>query len=188
MGTGGDLVEVGERGGKRYPPGTVYYSKEAGGFLAAGAEEEGVLSLSQVSGRVTYSIDSKGVARFRDETGVFVKTSIFLRSAGTQFHSGLIEIQEYAVSGNPVGQNPGLDGQFVERITILKENGQVEVVEINHGIGNTFNTERQGKQWWRKMREALGEEGKKLTSSEMQAFVVTREVILRENLGPAGGV
>ena len=186
MGTGRERVPIDERGGKRYLPGTVYYSKREGGFLAAGSEHEGVLPIGSVSGRLSYSIDKYGVARFRDETGVFVKTGVFIRSAGTHFRTGLLDIRDFPVTGDPRGQKPGPDAQFVERITVLMPDGKVKVIEVNHGIGTAYNENKQSKQWYRKMKEALGEEGDRLTTRQMQAFVNKHEVILRKNLGPIG--
>ena len=178
-------VPIDERGGKLFPVGTVYYSRNTHGFLAAGREGEGALPLSGVSGRVRYSIASNGVTRFRDETGVFIPTGFALNRAHTNFGSGAIRIQEERYTGDPRGVRPPGDSQFVERQTILLPDGTIKVIEINHGIGQRFDDAKQGKQWWRKMKEALGDEGKKKTSGQMHAFVVQDEIIIRTNLGPA---
>lgn len=179
-------VPIDERGGKLFRVGTVYYSNVNRGFMSAGFESEGTLPLSAVSGRVSYTTLKDGIARFRDETGVFVTTKVFKVTQGTNFGSGTIQIQDEKFYGDPRGIRPPLDSQFVERQTILMPNGKVRVVEINHGIGQKYDEMRQGKQWWRKMRDALGDEGQNIGSRQMHAFVVGHEVIIRSNLGPAG--
>lgn len=179
-------VPITERGGKTFPFGTVYYSREQNAFLAAGREGEGPLSVGEVSGRVSYSVSNTGVARFRDETGQFIRTGSFLASSGVQFGHGLINIHE--VKSHPdIGTPAGPDSQWVERTTLLLPNGKVKVVEINHGIGGDFEPQKQGKQWWRKVRDALTEEGKKApTYNEVKAAIQSRETLLRINLGPLG--
>ncbi len=177
-------VPIDERGNKLFPTGTVYYSRNAHGFLAAGRQDEGVLPLSGVSGRVKYSLSKSGVMRFRDETGVFIPTGFALNRARTNFGTGRINVQDERFEGDPRGVRPPGDSQFVERQTILMPDGTVKVIEVNHGIGQRFDDTKQGKQWWRKMKEALGDEGKKKTSTQMHAMIVQDEILIRTNLGP----
>lgn len=179
-------VPIDERGGKLFPEGTVYYSQRDRGFYAAGRQDEGFLPLSAVSGRVSYSQSASGIVRFRDETGVFIKTATFRLNTGTNFNAGTLQIMESKYEGDPRGVPIGPDSQWVERQTILMPDGKVKVIEINHGIGNKYDEVKQGKQWWRKMKDALGEDGSKITSSQMHAFVQSQEVILRTNMGPLG--
>lgn len=179
-------VPIAERGGRLYPEGTVYYSRQNQGFLAAGRESEGFLPLSAISGRVSYASGSTGIMRMRDETGVFLPTSSFLASTTLTFGHGTLSIQDTKAIGDPTGLRPGGDSQWVERFTLLMPDGKVKVVEVNHGIGKAYDETKQGKQWWRKMKEALGEDGKKIGSGEMKPFIQSSEVIKRTNLGPLG--
>jgi hypothetical protein len=179
------VVPIPERGGKSYQFGTVYYSRTDKAFYAAGRENEGPLSVGQVSSRVTYFTSSNGVARFRDETGVFIPTGVFRASAGTKFGSQFLNVTE-AKARPEIGTPSGPDAQFVERFTLLMPDGKVKVVEVNHGIDGEYDPQRQSKQWWRKMREAIEEEtGEKPTYNEVLGVIQSREVIARFNLGPA---
>lgn len=179
-------VPIPERGGRSFEAGTVYYSRTDKAFYAAGSEEEGPLSIGQVSNRISYNVSGTGVARFRDETGQFIPTGVFRASSGTQFGHGLLNIHE--VKSRPdIGTPSGPDGQFVERTTLLLPNGKVKVVEINHGIDSEFDPQKQAKQWWRKVKQALEEEtGERVTYNEVKAAIQSREVLFRLNLGPLG--
>jgi hypothetical protein len=164
----------------------VYYSANENAFLAAGREDEGPLTTDQVSGRISYSVSSTGVARFRDETGVFIRTSSFRGSAGVRFGFGGLNVTE--VPAHPdIGLEAGDDQQWVERTTILTPNGKVKVVETKHGIGGPYDPEAQAKQWWRKASQAVEEEtGERPTYNELKAMIQSREVLLWVNLGPLG--
>ncbi len=180
-------VPIDERGGRLFPRGTIYYSRTARGFLEAGAEGEGVLPLGRVSGNVNYYTAPNGVSRLRDQTGVFIPTGVFLPGANTNFGVGTIRITEEVVIGDAYAVRVQNNQQMVERQTLLMPDGTVKVIEINHGIGKRFDDLKQGKQWYRKMKEALGDQYGGETSRELHAFIMQDRIILRTNLGPVQG-
>ena len=174
-----------ERGGNLFRIGTVYYSKEQNAFLRAGSEAEGPLSMEETSGLLRWERYGKGRTRFRDQTGAFVSPNVFLTSSGINFGLGTVGVRETLIGRPTSTMRPGPDGQFVERITLLRADGRVEVVNINHGIGSGFNPDRQAKQWWRKMQEATQREGKRLSYDEVRSTIVSTQYIIQTNLGGA---
>jgi hypothetical protein len=187
-----ERVSIEERGGRRYPVGTIYYSKKEQAFLRAGSEELGPLSVGEVSGHVTWEFSKLGDWRFRDETGVYFPLSSFHVDIGLNFSSRFLKTQEEFLESMPWGEKAGPQSEYIERFLVTGEDGRLHVVEVSHGIGGEFDPQAQGKQWWRKMAEAFEEATRDMSPAEKKEFyrflmqnIMHYQVILRTNLGPA---
>ena len=180
--TGRQPIE--ERGGRTFKLGTIYWSARNQAFMQNGQEHLGPVPIDRVSGRVSWTITTRGRFALRDETGQFIPSGSVFTSSGTSFGRGTKFIQSEVVTGQEQTVRVGADSQIIERIYIQGPDGKVQIKEIFHGLGKDFSAERQGKQWFRKVgAEGLGLQAGKFTTAEIQGFVIAREVVLETNVG-----
>lgn len=177
-------VPIGERGGRTYEVGTLYYSRERNGFFLAGLEKNGPVNLDTVSGNIRWNVDTRGRFAMRDETGVFIPRNVFSAEAGTLFGSGLIKTTDQFVARDAIGAQAGADQQFVERITYLRPDGRIVVREIPYGIGNEYDPSKKGKAWFYNGQRVLETEGERPSYDQIKAAILSSQIILRTNEGP----
>lgn len=177
-------VPIGERGGRSYPVGTVYYSSRDRTFYAAGREDQGPLALDSVSGAVSWNVNRNGVFQLRDQTGVFIPRNVFSIENNTAFGRQFLQVDEAFLPRSQVGFQPTNDQQIVERITYLRPDGKIVVREIPYGLGNEYDPRTMGRRWFFEGQSVLQEEGRRPSYKDIKAAILSTQVLVRTNLGP----